>query len=68
LEKKLKMSIEGNPFTVFNVALHCDTTQTPWCDCSNAPPGSGAQSNKNLDRKDVIVPILKIKVKKGQET
>ncbi len=60
------MSIEGKLFTVFNVALQCDTTETPWCDCSNAPPG--AQSKKNLDKKDVIVPDIKKKVKRVQDT
>jgi hypothetical protein len=62
------MSIEGKLFTVFNVALQCDSTETPWCDCSNAPLGNGAQSKKNLDRKDVIVPDIKKKVKRVQDT
>jgi len=56
--KKLKMSIDDVDFTMFNVALHCDASQTPWCDCSNAPP-IDSSAKKNLKRnKDVIVPIL----------
>ena len=59
LLKKLKMSIDDVDFTMFNVALQCDASATPWCDCTNAPPVDNA-ARKALKRdKDVIVPILK---------
>ena len=61
LKKELKMSIEAVEFTMFNVALLCDVTETPWCDCTNAPPAD-TSARKALKRdKDVIVPILKRK-------
>ena len=61
LKKKVEMSIEGNEFTMFDVALECDAAVTPWCDCSKAPPVDKS-ARKTLKRdKDVIVPILKRK-------
>lgn len=66
LTRKQKMSIDGIFFTVFNIVLHCNTSITPWCDCSGAP--KELQSKKNLVRdKDVIVPIMK-KVKERRRT
>jgi hypothetical protein len=53
------LTIDASQVTLLNVALHCDPTETPWCDCSKAPPTDGS-SRKNLKRDgDVIVPILK---------
>lgn len=64
MTRKQEMSIDGIFFTVFNIALHCNTSATPWCDCSNSPKDT--KPKKNLPRdEDVIVPILKkVKVKK----
>jgi hypothetical protein len=56
------MSIDTISFTMFNVALFCDASQTPWCNCHDAPKTDSRQTFKR--DKDVILPILNKKPKK----
>lgn len=56
------MTINKYPVTVLNVALHCDKTKTPWCDCTqNFGNSDKAERDKILAAippQDIIAPKI----------
>lgn len=59
VSSKRSLQIDGTPVTLLDVELVCDTSLTPWCNCTGAP-----KETEPVDRSrdaDVIVPIIKNK-------
>ena len=58
-----QLTIEEIPITTINVALKCDKSKTPWCDCSKASASEKGKRPKLPRDGDVIIPKVPRNVK-----
>lgn len=41
-----ELTIDGAPLVLLNVRLRCDTTISPWCDCTNSTSGTNTKTQQ----------------------